>query len=147
MATKTWIGSVSTDWNDPNNWSLFGVPASSDDVAIGTTVNAPTLSVGTTVNTVTISGSDMLTLAGADTILTVTNGISLTSTGGISGAGLLDAAVTASAAAHITASGGTLEVTGAITDSGAALTLTITGAGDRLLLDSPSAAHSVSFNG
>jgi hypothetical protein len=55
------------------------------------------------------------------------------------------AAVTASAAAHITATGGTLEVTGAITDSGAALVLTISGATDHLLLDAASAAHTVTF--
>ncbi len=65
MATKTWTGAVSTDWNDPNNWSLFGVPGSADDVVIGTTANSPTLSASTTVNTVSINGSDTLTLAGA----------------------------------------------------------------------------------
>src|SRR5260370_34485633 len=91
MATKTWTGALSTDWNTAGNWSPPGVPASADDVLIGTTANSPTLSVsGTTVNSMTISGTDTLTL---DPVispgLTVTNGITLSSGGGISGGGTL----------------------------------------------------------
>src|SRR5260370_14615140 len=98
MATKTWTGALSTDWNTAGNWSPPGVPASTDDVLIGTTANSPTLSVsGTTVNSMTISGTDTLTL---DPVispgLTVTNGITLSSGGGISGGGTLVAAVAAS---------------------------------------------------
>src|SRR5260370_22903778 len=130
MATKTWTGSVSTDWNTAGNWSPPGVPASADDVVIGTTANSPTLSVsGTTVNSMTISGTDTLTL---DPVispgLTVTNGITLSSTGGISGGGNLVAAVTATGAAHITgAFSRTIAVDGTITDSGGALVLDTNG--------------------
>src|SRR4051812_21444105 len=101
MATKTWTGSSSTGWNDASNWDPFGVPGAADDVMIGTTANSPFLDISTTVNTVTISGSDTLILSGAATVLTVTNGVTLSSTGGISGIGALAANVTASAAAHI----------------------------------------------
>jgi hypothetical protein len=142
MATKTWTGSGL--WNTAGNWSPSGVPASGDDVVIGTTAHSPVLSGSTTVNTIAINGSDTLTLIGAP-ILTVTNGITLSSTGGISGDGAVAAAITNSSAGFITATGGTLEVTGAITDSGAALALSISGATDTLLLDAASAAHTVTF--
>src|SRR5258708_19913522 len=88
MATKTWTGALSTDWNTAGNWSPPGVPASTDDVLIGTTANSPTLSVsGTTVNSITISGTDTLTL---DPVispgLAATNGITLSSPGGTTAA-------------------------------------------------------------
>jgi hypothetical protein len=54
--------------------------------------------------------------------------------------------LTASGAAFVTANGGTLEMQSAITDSGSALALKITGNGDVLKLDAGSAAHTVSFN-
>lgn len=98
MATKTWTGSSSTGWNDGSNWNPLDVPGIADDVVIGTTANPPTLDVSTTVNAITINGSDTLTLISAAVILTVTNGITLSSTGGISGAGAVNAAVTASGA-------------------------------------------------
>jgi hypothetical protein len=147
MTTRTWTGSVSTDWNDANNWNPPGVPGSGDDVVIGTTANAPVLntSASITVNTITINGSDILTLSilGSNTQLNVTNGVTLSSTGGILGSGILAANVTATGAATITASSSPLEVTGAITDSGNALTITINSA---LVLDNSSTAHAVTFN-
>ena len=33
-ATKTWNGSVSSDWTDPSNWDPSGVPGTGDDVVI-----------------------------------------------------------------------------------------------------------------
>jgi hypothetical protein len=148
VATRTWTGSVSTDWNDPNNWSLFGVPGSADDVVIGTTATSPVLpfSTNVTVNTITINGTDTLTLIGA--VLTVTNGVTLSSTGGISGQGTLAAAVTATGAAQISSNSiapRTLEVTGTITDSGNALVLHPIGF-TTLKLDAASAAHAVIFD-
>src|SRR5262249_4525435 len=66
--------------------------------------------------------------------------------GTITGAGTIASTVSASGVAAIAASGGTLEVTGAIGDSGS-LALIVTGAGDKLLLDASSAAASLTFNG
>src|SRR5262249_21005853 len=78
-------------------------------------------------------------------VLTDSSGISL-SGGTITGAGTIASTVSASGVAAIAASGGTLEVTGAIGDSGS-LALIATGAGDKLLLDASSAAASLTFNG
>src|SRR5437762_3359765 len=91
-------------------------------------------------------GANTIKLDGASSQLTDNAGISL-STGTISGLGKVTGAIGASGAAHITAKGGTLEITSAIADSGGALVMTITGASDKLLLDTASAAHSVTFNG
>ena len=90
-------------------------------------------------------GANAVKFDGASSTLTDAGGVTV-STGTITGLGKVAAAVTASGAAHITANGGTLEVTGAITDSGSALVLTITGATDKLLLDAASAAHTVTFS-
>lgn len=35
MATRTWNGSVSEDWTDPDNWDEAAVPVDGDDVVIG----------------------------------------------------------------------------------------------------------------
>ena len=67
------------------------------------------------------------------------------STGTISGAGIITAPVTATAAATITAAGNFLHVGGSITDSGAALTLQVSG-GSHLELGGPSSAASFNFS-
>ncbi|TMJ55816.1 MAG: hypothetical protein E6G81_14470 [Alphaproteobacteria bacterium] len=67
-------------------------------------------------------------------------------TGTITGAGKITGPIFATGAAHITANGGMLEIAGAITDIGGALVMTIAGAGDKLLLDAASAAHTVTFS-
>ena len=154
MATKTWTGTSSTAWSTAANWSPSGVPASSDDVFIGSTTNSPTLSSTTTILSLTINGSDTLTLSSSPT-LTVTNGTMLSSSGGVRGVGKLTSAVTASSTstATITATGGTLEITGAIADNTsnngtAFLKLAIgSAATDRLLLDAASTATSLTFAG
>ncbi len=142
----SWTGATSTSWTNGANWNPNGVPGSAADVVIGTTANSPTLDTSTTVNSIILNGSDTLTLANAP-VLTVTNGIALLSAGGISGTGTVAANVTASGASSIAASGGTLEVAGSIADSGNALTLTIVGDADRLVLDVASNAQAVNFNG
>ena len=42
--SKTWNGSISTDWNNANNWTPVGVPISSDCITIPSTVNDPIMS-------------------------------------------------------------------------------------------------------
>ena len=36
MSKSTWTGAVSSDWDDPDNWSPAGVPGASSDVTIAT---------------------------------------------------------------------------------------------------------------
>jgi hypothetical protein len=38
---KNWIGTFSTDWNDPGNWNPSGVPVITDNLIIGTASNQP----------------------------------------------------------------------------------------------------------
>ena len=91
-----------------------------------------------------VIGQNTVKLDGSSSTLTDASGVTISS-GTITGVGKVAAQVTASGAAHITANGGTLEVTGSITNSGGTLVLTITGAGDKLLLDAASAAKTVTF--
>jgi Hint domain len=144
VATFTWTGDVSSDWTTNGNWSQSGTPGSSDDVVIGSATPSPTLSASATVNMVTIDGSDTLTLSGETTTLTATDGVTLSSAG-IIGVGTIAAAVTATAAASITASGGSLTLADAVTDTGNALTLTIAGATDALAVEATSTVHAVTF--
>ncbi len=70
MATKTWIGSSSTDWFAAGNWILSGVAGGTDDVVILTTAKSPILRTSSTVKTVTgaitAAGNALaLTIAGA----------------------------------------------------------------------------------
>ena len=44
---KQWNGSVNTNWNNPNNWTPFGVPASNDCIEILPASNTPVLSGST----------------------------------------------------------------------------------------------------
>jgi hypothetical protein len=91
-------------------------------------------------------GANTVQLDGSSSHLTDNAGISL-STGTITGLGTVTGAITASSTAHITANGGTLTIANGITDGGSALTLTITGNSDRLVLNGTDAAHTVSFGG
>lgn len=64
FGTKTWNGSVDSDWNKANNWTPSGIPTSTDCVIIPVTANNPI-----------ISGSGYNGLAGT---LSVYNGATLT---------------------------------------------------------------------
>ena len=99
-----------------------------------------------TVDNTLAVGSATVQLAGANATLTDANGVTL-GTGTITGFGKVAANVTASGAATITATGGTLEITGNLVDSGAALTLAVANsASNKMLLDgTASAAQAVTF--
>lgn len=65
----TWNGSISNDWEDPDNWTPAYVPASCTDVVIsGTAANFPTLGVDATINSLSLEsgasilGNDLLTV-------------------------------------------------------------------------------------
>lgn len=59
IATDTWTGAVSSDWNTPGNWSNGAVPVSGDNVIIpaGTPNNATLSNATLTGETITVSGS------------------------------------------------------------------------------------------
>src|SRR6266404_2213540 len=140
MATKTWKGTSgstatpkSGNWNKSSSWSPSGVPAAGDDVIIGGSgTYTLTLNVSATVNSLTISDSSA-TLAIGTATLTVTGTINdqsgrITIAGGkiIAAGGLALASPTAnlsgwgtvaapvSGSGTVTASGGTLDLTGAV---------------------------------
>ena len=156
MVAKTWVGGGSpnpTDWNQANNWSPSGVPASGDTVTIGATTNSPTLSASTTVTSVTINGTDTLTLSGAGTTLTATSGITLSNASAtISGAGNIAAATTISGfgvvilnltgTGTVTASGGVLDLVGSV--SGRPLQIATSSAASILKLEG-TVSSNVSF--
>ncbi len=85
---RTWAGSVSDDWNDPNNWNPAGVPLATDSVSIPSgTPFAPLLGTSTTVRDLTVAVGTTLTLQ-PGVILTVTSDLSASAVdlgGGVSG--------------------------------------------------------------
>ncbi len=66
-ATKTWNGSVSTNWNTAANWTNAGVPAPGDDVIIPASLtNYPNITSGQniSVKTLNINSGAIITLSG-----------------------------------------------------------------------------------
>src|SRR4029077_4789245 len=86
-----------------------------------------------------------VTLAGTGATFNDASGATI-STGTVSGQGVFNSTLTASGAASVTASGGTLEMVGAISGGSPALTVG-SGASDKLLLDAADAATSATFSG
>jgi hypothetical protein len=96
-----------------------------------------------------VLGAGNVTLAGTGATFTDASGATIT-TGTISGFGVFAAGLTTTAGntAHITANGGTLEVSGTITDTAGTLVLTDTAGSDTLKLDAAgSTAHTLTLNG
>ncbi len=62
--TETWMGTASTSWGTPANWSLGYVPNATDTVIIPTAANEPVLDTARTVAGMTIQAAATLTLAG-----------------------------------------------------------------------------------
>jgi hypothetical protein len=69
MSKSTWTGAVSSDWNDPDNWSPTGVPGASSDVTIATGEAVASASIGT-VNSITDSSDLRFRSAGTNTVTT-----------------------------------------------------------------------------
>src|SRR5437762_936813 len=151
MPTQTWNGSTSTDWNTVANWtgSPIRVPNNGDDVVIGSTARSPTLSLSTSIKSLTLNGTDTLTISGSSTTLTVANGTTLSSSGGITGVGTVTGTITGATGctATITASGGTLDLSGNITNNASLKLATGAGSTDRLKLDGTDSATSMTFGG
>ncbi|WP_370391138.1 T9SS type A sorting domain-containing protein [uncultured Winogradskyella sp.] len=72
----TWNGSVSSDWNDQNNWTPAVVPSICSELTIPTTTNAPEISGDVTVKDAVLnSGANMVVPAG--TTLTITGDLTM----------------------------------------------------------------------
>jgi hypothetical protein len=69
MSKSTWTGAVSSDWNDPDNWSPAGVPGLSSDVTIATRRAVASASIGT-VNSITDSTGLRFRSAGTNRVAT-----------------------------------------------------------------------------
>jgi len=92
-----WNGSVSTDWNDPDNWSCGHVPGQTNSVLVTNTANQPVLSSGGAgiVKDLTIDNGASL----------IVNGNTIQVSGSINNNGILDA------------SNGTIEFNGSVAQS------------------------------
>lgn len=78
-----WIGTVSTDWFTPSNWSNGLLPTASDNVTISaSSTNQPILNNSVTVNNLILDGTLNI------------NGNTLTINGNVSGTGLLTGSAT-----------------------------------------------------
>ncbi len=107
-ATKTWNGSISTEWGNAGNWSSSTLPVAGDAVTIGSGGNQPVISY----ETVTI------------TSLTISSGATLSITGG----SILVSGGTISVSGTIAQSGGTFLSTINLTlSSGASINMSATG--------------------
>jgi hypothetical protein len=60
-ATDTWTGTVSTDWNNPANWSNGTVPTASTNITIANTANKPVISGTVSAANVAIASGATLT--------------------------------------------------------------------------------------
>ena len=69
MSKSTWTGAVSSDWDDPDNWSPAGVPGAGSDVTIATGDAVASASIGT-VNSITNSSDLSFESAGTNTVTT-----------------------------------------------------------------------------
>ncbi|EDP72241.1 CHU large protein; uncharacterized [Flavobacteriales bacterium ALC-1] len=79
---KTWNGSVSTDWNDPNNWTPVGVPVITNCITIPITGNDPVMSGVTNANGYSLEIMDGATLTQqSNSSLTIEDVITIEPTG------------------------------------------------------------------
>jgi hypothetical protein len=69
--TKTWTGTVNTEWNNAANWNPSGIPTSTDNVSITTATNPPVISSGSVA-----AKSVFINAVGAS--LTINSGATLT---------------------------------------------------------------------
>lgn len=62
VQTGSWIGVVSSQWEDPNNWFSTSVPNASTDVNIPTTPNNPVIRSNVEINSLSIESGASLTV-------------------------------------------------------------------------------------
>lgn len=74
-AQTTWMGTSSTNWNTPGNWSA-GIPDANDDVTIPDVITNPTISTADALaKTITVESGGVLTISAAGTLV-VNGGVS-----------------------------------------------------------------------
>ena len=90
MATKTWAGGATGNWNVASNWSPSGVPATGDDVIINTSGCDVTLDVhigggqtNTGLNSLTITSGLLDTNDGSNRMLTIDEALDIGTAGDI----------------------------------------------------------------
>ena len=72
----TWNGSISSDWEDPNNWTPNVAPTVCSEITIPATANTPAISNNATIKDLTIdSGSNVLVSQG--TTLSITGNLTM----------------------------------------------------------------------
>jgi hypothetical protein len=118
-ATKQWTGAVSSDWSTAGNWTPSGVPTSSDDVLIPSSLTTyPILSASSVVHNLIMQPGTSIETAG---FALDVFGILDAPSGFVSGSGtvLLDGTgVTVQGNLPNVQSGGTVQVIGTVTVSG-----------------------------
>ena len=146
--TATSIDSLTVGSGATDKLKLDGVSSATSVTFSGNTGTLELNTAGTlTLTDFLAIGANTVQLDGAGSTLTDTAGVIQISTGTITGLGTVTGGITASGAADITASGGTLEIANYINNNGT-LALTVgSGATDRLKLDDHSAATSLTFLG
>ncbi len=69
QTTKTWTGSISSDWNTAANWSATIIPGAGDDVVIPSgTANNPVLSTTAVANSVEVQSGASFTISSAGSL-------------------------------------------------------------------------------
>src|SRR3954452_4384283 len=133
MALRTWNATTTGNWSSTGSWVGGVVPASGDDVVIGTTTNGTaftaTADLTVSINSLTLagrsSGSKFTTVAitSGATVTVGAGGISFDVNSIINGTGTLTVNGAISGGGNITASSGTLTLsgTGSIANGGAVL--------------------------
>ena len=147
MSKSTWTGAVSSDWDDPDNWSPAGVPGASSDVTIATgDAGRFSASIGT-VNSITDSSDLDFESAGTNTVTTFlddTGHLRVDDNGGAGGT-ILNIGGTLTNSGDLSIGNATLsapdEVTAASLDNTGKIYLTGSSA-NQALLDVPAARDS-----
>ena len=86
IPTKIWLGKISTDWNDANNWDPAGVPGNADDIVIPAGItNYPVVSANAVARNLWINWGSVAVASGVQ--LTVNGELSVI--GNLTGAGSL----------------------------------------------------------
>jgi hypothetical protein len=112
LATNTWDGSESANWNTANNWSSGSIPGNSDNVVIPNVGTDPILNASDQVGALLIQSGGLLTINNGSYKLTASS-VTLADGGSlVISAGELESTGKMEAFGTLTMSGGTLDVNG-----------------------------------
>ena len=68
IATVTWTGAESSDWNDPLNWSPNAVPGTCSDIVIPDVITKPELPATASINNMEVAAGSSLTVDVGETL-------------------------------------------------------------------------------